>query len=141
MLIRVYIYKTISISVAILITGGDNARKSEVFLPWSNRTCELPSLPEGRAGHVQSGNMMCGGGWGTEAERSCTMWSAEQGGWVTLPDVLTHPRDVSSSWTGSRDHSLVILGGYHDDALETSDTVSSDGVSTGPSFNLKYLTR
>ena len=71
------------------------------------------------------------------------MWSAEKGGWVTLPDVLREPRYGSSSWTGSRDHSLVILGGYHDDAEETSETetVSSEGVSTGPSFNLKYPTR
>ena len=69
------------------------------------------------------------------------MWSAEQGGWVTLPDVLTEPRGSSSSWTGSRDRSLVILGGLNDDAGETSETVSSDGVSTGPSFNLKYQTR
>ena len=69
------------------------------------------------------------------------MWSAEQGGWVTLPDVLTEPRWASVIWTGSRDRSLVIMGSYYDDAADTSETVSSDGVSTGPSFNLKYPTR
>ena len=69
------------------------------------------------------------------------MWSAEQGGWVTLTDVLRESRYSSSSWTESRDNSLVILGGYEDDAAETSETVSSEGVSTGPSFNMKYRTR
>ena len=138
--------------MAVLITGGVNADQStELFLPWNNRTCELPSLPSlpspifpslpgETAGHVQSGNMMCGGGWDQGTGRNCTKWSAEQGGWVTLPDVLTEDRGGSVSWTGSRDHSLVILGGWSDDAAETSETVSSDGVSTGPSFNLKYPT-
>ena len=126
--------------MAILITGGYNARKSsELFLPWNNMTCELPSLPDERYGHVQSGDMMCGGDI-TGTERSCIMWSAEQEGWVTLPATLTEGRLASSIWTGSRDRSLVILGGRGGAAEETSETVSSDGVSTGPSFDLKYPT-
>ena len=127
--------------MAVLITGGADAEQPELFLPWNNKTCELPSLPDGMmAGHVQSGNMMCGGGFDTGTGRNCTKWSAEQEGWVTLPDVLTEDRLGSVSWTGSRDHSLVILGGITYGAAETSETVSSDGVSTGPSFNLKYRT-
>ena len=49
----------ISISAAILITGGDGAEQSaEVFLPWSNTTCQLPSLPDKRAEHLQAGALL-----------------------------------------------------------------------------------
>ena len=106
-------------------------------MPWSNRTCELPSLPDERVAHVQSGNMMCGGG---DTRRTCIRWSAEQGAWVTLPVRLTQERVESSAWSVSQDQSLVIMGGHSDAAKITSETVSSDGVSTRPSFDMKYPT-
>ena len=131
----------IPISDAILITGGQSkTRSAELFLPWSNSTCKLPALPDQRAEHVQSGNMMCGGGF-RKTERSCTKWNAEQGAWVTLQLRLTEPRQASTAWTVGQDHGMVILGGGRGDAAETSETVSSDGVSTRPAFNIKYPTR
>ena len=70
------------------------------------------------------------------------MWRPEQEGWVTLATRLKEDRDGSVAWTGSRDRSLVILGSNrNDDAAETTETVSRDGVSTGLSFNMKYETR
>ena len=127
-----------SISAAILITGGFGAEQSaELFLPWSNSTCELPQLPDERYDHVQSGDMMCGGEH--PGTRNCVKWSAEQGDWLTLPLTLTEGRDDSTAWTESRDHNLIILGGQNH-AGETSETVSSDGVSTRTSFKMKYRT-
>ena len=135
-----YINKTISISAAILITGGWGADQSaELFTPLDNRTCELPPLPDRRADHVQSGDMMCGG---QLTLRTCIRWSVEQGAWVTLPVSLTQERVDSSAWSVSQDQSLVIMGGGYDEAArDTSETVSGDGVSTRPSFKLKYKTR
>ena len=107
----------------------------ELFLPWQNSTCELPALPDERYGHVQSGDMLCGGEY---TERSCLKWSVEQGGWATLTITLTEKRWGSSVWRVSQD-SLVIMGGLYD-AAETSETVSSDGDSTRNTFYMKYPT-
>ena len=127
---------SLTFSEAILITGGLGALQfAELFLPWQNTTCKLPSLPEERKFHVQSENTLCGGFWS-----SCIKWSVQQGGWVTLPLTLTWEREDSSVWRVSQDNSLVIMGGDSDDAEMTSETVSSDGVSTRRSFNMKYPT-
>ena len=129
---------------AILITGGDGAlgggapQSAEVFLPWSNTTCELPSLPDRRVGHVQSGNTLCGGGeWDSSTRRSCLQW--RQGGWVTLPVTLTEERRSSSVW--GTEEGLVIMGGYSDGAEQTSETVSSDGTNSVTSFRMAHPTR
>ena len=131
----------ILISEAILITGGDGARQSaELFLPWQNKTCELPSLPDRRKFHVQSGSLFCGGGDYSATKKNCLKWSAQQGGWVMLPLKLTAGRAASRVWSLSQDNSLVIMGGGYGAALETSETFSSDGDSTSITFNMKYRT-
>ena len=128
-----------SISEAILITGGFGAKQSaELFLPWQNSTCELPALPDERYGHVQSGNTLCGGGYYSSTQRSCVQWSVQQRGWVTLPLTLTEEKRYSSIWRVSQD-SLVIMGGQYG-LMDTSETVSSDGHSTRRTFNMKYPT-
>ena len=129
-------YKYIYISAAILITGGDDTDKSsEVFLPWSNTSCQLPSLPDRRSHHVQAGNMVCGG-FNSSAVRSCVKWI---GGWVTQARVrLSGVRSQSSVW--ARDDTMVIMGGVRQ-AGRTSETVSSDGASTRRSFRMNYKTR
>ena len=100
--------------------------------------CELPALPDERYGHVQAGDTLCGG-YDPSTERSCLQWSVQQEGWVTLPLNLTEKRYGSSVWRVSQD-SLVIMGGEDGAAVETSDTVSSDGDSTRITFNMKYPT-
>jgi len=123
---------------AILITGGHSADQSaEIFIPWQNSTCQLPPLPDKRWYHVQSGNTLCGG-W-DYSTRSCIQWSVQEGGWVTLPLNLTEDRHGSSVWKVSQDNSLVIMGGWST-AGEISETVSSDGVSTRRTFEMKYQT-
>ena len=67
--------------------------------------------------------------------------SAEKKGWVTLPLNLGKDRAYSTSWTDSQDGG-VIMGGFKNEAAgKTSETVSTDGVSIKPSFNMKYETR
>ena len=112
---------------------------AEVFLPWQNTTCELPSLPDERGGHVQSGNTLCGG-YDSSTERGCLKWSVQQGGWVTLPLNLIEKRVLSSAWRDSQANSLVIMGGGDGAADETSETVSSEGDSTRSTFKMRYPT-
>ena len=130
----------ISISAAILITGGDDAWQSaEVFLPWNNTTCQLPSLPDERYAHVQSGQLLCGGGADSSTEKSCLSWNKQTGSWTTLPLTLLEERYGSSAW--ARGDQLVIMGGYSDVAKESSETISSDGAVTSRSFRMEYQTR
>ena len=129
----------ISIAAAILITGGDDTDKSaEVFLPWSNTTCQLPSLPDKRLGHVQAGQLLCGGAWDSSTWRSCLKWNKQTGGWDKLPLTLSEERRYSSLW--DRGDQLGIMGGELP-AEETSETVSSDGAVTSRSFPMHYKTR
>ena len=124
--------------MAILITGGDVTNQAaEVFLPWLNTTCELPSLPDRRYGHVQSGNTLCGEGeWCSSTWRSCLQW--RQGGWATLPVTLAEERYYSSVW--GTEEGLVIMGGYIG-AGQTSETVASDWANTVTSFRMAHPTR
>ena len=82
---------------------------------------------------------MCGGRTEDGASRTCLKWSAKQVGWVTLSLNLSEPREDSSAWTVSQDYSLVILGGEYG-AGNSSEKVSSDGVTTQPTFTMKYKT-
>ena len=67
--------------------------------------------------------------------------SAEKKGWVSMPLTLREDRAYSTAWTESQDGG-VIMGSWTDEAAgKNSETVSSDGASTRPSFNMKYLTR
>ena len=44
----------VSVFAAILMTGGGGSPQSvEVFLPATNTSCLLPSLPDRRRGHTQ----------------------------------------------------------------------------------------
>ena len=129
----------ISISAAILITGGDETHQSaEVFRPWSNTSCQLPSLPDVRYGHVQSGPLLCGGGWDSSTERSCLKWNKQGGNWTTLPVKLSEAREGSSAW--AHGDQLVIMGGASYAAEESSESVSSDGAVSRGSFVMKYKT-
>ena len=128
----------ISISAVILITGGLGAEQSaEVFLPWRNTSCQLPSLPDRRYGHVQAGPLLCAG-WRTSTRRNCLLWSGQEGGWASLPLTLTDERRYSSLW--ARGDQLVIMGGWNN-AARTSETLSSDGSVTNSSFMTKYKIR
>ena len=127
----------ISISAAILITGGFGALQSaEVFLPWTNTSCKLPSLPDKRVGHVQSGQLLCGG-FDSSTRRSCLKWNKQGGNWTTLPVTLSEERWHSSGW--ARGDQLVIMGSSGA-AWESSESVSSDGAVSRGSFAMKYKT-
>ena len=130
-------------SAAILITGGfsgDTTHTAEVFLPWSNTSCRLPSLPGPRVGHIQSGDRLCGGDNGRSPEFTCRQWSMQQGVWSRLfLWGAESARTYSSGW--ALGDSLIIMGGGYDPIRQTSKIVSSDGDSASSSFPMKYETR
>ena len=129
----------IFISAAILITGGKYGAEwsAEVFLPWSNTTCQLPSLLNKRYAHVQAGRVLCGGR-SIAARRNCVQWSVQQANWTELPLTLSWARQGASVW--ARGDQLIIMGGVKG-AEETSERVSSDGAVSRSSFVMKYKTR
>ena len=127
----------ISISAAILITGGDVTQKSaEIFLPGSNTSCQLPSLPDKRFRHVQAGLVLCGG-LSESTRRSCLKWNVQHGRWATPSVRLSEIRWNSCIW--AHDDELVLMGGYS--AEWTSEIVSSDGAITRSSFSMGYKTK
>ena len=50
--------------LALLVTGGWNglARRSAELVFKNGSSCQLPDLPEYKAGHIQAGVFTCGGG-------------------------------------------------------------------------------
>ena len=102
-------------------------RTVEVFVPATNTSCSLPSLPEKTAGHIQDGLSQCGG-YGSEM--FCQEFS--QGEWRT--QNLSQRRVRHTSWrTGT---SLFLMGGM--ESNETTEEIA-DGV-TRESFELAYET-
>ena len=70
---------------AIVISGGHGAYTSvEMFRPSDGKSCELPPLPEARAGHThgsyESGSLeLCGGenrAGGSKTPKSCIVFSS-----------------------------------------------------------------
>ena len=122
---------------AILATGGSNnddpRTSAEVILP-DGRSCTMPDLPSPRDGHTQSGYTACGGGesytWST-----CDAFLAGQ--WEETHKMAVD-RWYHVSWRSSR--GTVLLGGFIDDAKETTELLSTDDTTTTAPFTLKYKT-
>ena len=69
----------------ILITGGDGlqgrGRGVEVYNPLTNKTCQLPDLPDVRMYHSLCGGLLCGGGESKDvySKRSCLLLDPRSG--------------------------------------------------------------
>ena len=48
--------------LALLVTGGALAARSAELVFKNGSSCQLPDLPEYKAGHIQAGVFTCGGG-------------------------------------------------------------------------------
>ena len=116
------------------MTGGDGTETSaELISTNGSSICELPTMPQSKYGHTQSGLTACGGGY-SDSERSCIKFEA--GAWTTLTDNLVEKRWGHSSWVNSNGHILLIGG---DNSLTTTEIVYQNGTSIR-SFDLKYRT-
>ena len=118
----------------VLITGGDPAgNTAELYLPFSNVSCTLPSLPDSRVAHtVTEGGLLCGG---ADTGDSCIMWSPDSGTWEEAL-TLDVKRYGHVSWTPSSGNTgTYLMGGYY--SKRTTTLVNNDG-SQEPGFLLKY---
>ena len=116
------------------MTGGTHTETSaELISTNGSSICELPSMPQSKYYHTQSGLTACGGGY-SDSERSCIKFEA--GSWTTLTDNLEEDREDHSSWVNP-DGDILLIGGSG--FSTTTEIVFQDGTSI-KSFDLKYTT-
>ena len=119
------------------MTGGDGTSTSaELISTTGSSICELPTMPQSKYGHTQSGLTACGG-YKSDTRRNCIKFEA--GAWTTLTDNLVEKRKFHSSWVNSNGH-ILLIGGQAYDSLRTTEIVFQNGTSIR-SFDLKYDTR
>ena len=118
------------------MTGGTGTKTSAELISINGSSiCELPSMPQFKVVHTQSGLTACGGiDSDTRRTRSCIKFEA--GAWKTLTDNLVEKRWGHSSWVNSNGH-ILLIGGYG--SPTTTEIVYQNGTSIR-SFDLKYRT-
>ena len=128
---------------AIIVTGGldvihyEAMTSVELLLSDGSPWCNLPSFPDGRMGHTQSGMVTCGcsdiGAY--EAGDSCITF---RGGQWTTSHSLQYRRAGHSSWTSAQ-HGVVLIGGGYGHTGSSTEMLTDDGDSQ-ELFPLKYYT-
>ena len=124
---------------ALIMTGGVNVNGDflssvEVYVPSTNTSCSLPSLPAGTSGHSQDGLLLCGG-YGNS--RQCHTFHSDSGEWRVKTHRLSEGRDAHSSWQ-REDGTVLLMGGYY--SPTTTEIVSDSSAVSTPGFSLKYST-
>ena len=122
---------------ALIMTGGwddDELSSVEVYVPSTNTSCSLPSLPVETWGHSQDGLLLCGGGFN---EEQCLTFHAASGEWVQT-HRLSGERRFHSSWQ-REDGTVLLMGG--DFSPTSTEIVSDSSAVSTPGFSLKYDTR
>jgi len=116
------------------MTGGaDNAdplSSVEVYVPSTNTSCSLPSLPVETWGHSQDGLLLCGGGFN---EEQCLTFHAASGEWVQT-HRLSGERRFHSSW--QREDGTVLLM-WGENSSKITEIVSDSSAVSTPGFSLK----
>ena len=110
----------------LVISGGEGALTSvEIFIPSTNHSCTLPSLPDWRYHHTMSGLTICGG---LDTKTTCLQLSF--GVWG-VTHTLRKERWDHSSWQSDQ-HGLILMGGW-------GGAMSSEVVEQGgESFDMRY---
>ena len=139
MLYSINIKFTNNIPIAALImTGGYNdgvLSSVEVYVPSTNTSCSLPSLPVETHLNSQDGLLLCGGIG--NSRQSCHTFHSDSGEWVRTHN-LSEKRSGHSSWQ-REDGTVVLMGGV--DSPTTTEIVSDSSAVSTPGFSLKYNTR
>ena len=108
----------------LIITGGQDDAESlstvEVFVPSTNKTCSLPSLPVKTIHHSQDQLTQCGG-----AESPKTCYTFTNGTWLETA-TLINERISHRSW--SSPDGIVLIGGHRQE--RTTEKISHSGLST-----------
>ena len=117
----------------LLVGGRGTERQVSVYNPRSNKSCELPDLPEDRRSHSFCGQLLCGGTSG--GYQSCLKFDGEN--FTTTEVTLANERSHHICWSVGDD--VLLLGGFK--SPDTTEIVEADGFSSSPSFNLVYPLR
>ena len=127
---------TLILFLAIIVTGGENARTS-VDLLFNNGSyyCGLPNLPDYRYGHSQNGFVTCGGSASSYTMISCLTFV--DGEWQQTHYPLLEDRYYFSSWQTSNGGIYLMGGGGSPYA---SEVIDADG-NTETGFDLPDETR
>ena len=111
------------------MTGGQDDEGSissvEVFVPSTNKSCYLPSLPEKISRHSQDQLTQCGG---EGSQQTC--YTFTEGTWTNTARLSTE-RVGHRSWK-SPDGIILIGGDGHE---RTTEIITESGV-TNPGFRL-----
>ena len=131
-----YTYVSLYLISAIIITGGEGDRDTElssvevvspsgVPLP-----CTVPPLPNPRDSHTQDGEVACGGFYPLP---TCVSLTAS--GWATSHNLVDRRYD-HMSWRSPA--GLLLMGGQY--SRRTTELLSDTNSSSSPSFDLEYDT-
>ena len=127
----------------VLITGGARYQDSvwamhstELYLPSSNTSCLLPSLPDARTGHTSSPDgLLCGG---PEQYWGCVKWQympmLDTWTWQNMDLTLDFDRQDHVAWTPASGIGTYLMGGC---GSRTTTLIKPDGTQEH-GFALKY---
>ena len=123
----------------VLVTGGrgESGRLDSVELLNMDGTwnCPMPTMPEPRMGHTQTGPVACGGS-GTAVRSSCVTFFSGGDDWVKTHN-LTQDRRYHSAWASPR--GVMLMGGF-DHSSKTTTNILTENRDTIPSFTLDHET-
>ena len=113
----------------LVISGGSGSYTSvEMFIPSTNHSCTLPSLPDRMTSHTMSGLTICGG---HHTSTECLQLSS--GVW-SVSHTLQEERYGHSSWQSDQ-QGVILMGGWSYSDM-SSEVVGQGGVS----FDMRYDT-
>ena len=85
--------------------------QAEIFIPSTNETFSLPSIPGSpRVWHTLTGNVLCGGVYPGTSD-SCLELTGSGDGWQPYSSTLQTYRLAHSTWDSPQ--GIVLLGGYY----------------------------
>ena len=98
----------------VMVSGGEDGRgvvHDSVELLYMNGTwiCPMPSLPEVRYGHTQTGPIVCGGVH-SRVWKSCVTFFSGGDDWVKT-HTLAEKREFHSAWTSPK--GVMLMGTWY----------------------------
>ena len=122
-------------NMLVLVTGGwgqagklDSVELLNMDGTWN---CPMPTMPEPRYHHTQTGPVVCGGHGGT---KSCITFISGDVNWEKT-HTLAKGRFRHSAWDSPQ--GIVLIGGAGSSVWTTTEILLENG-DTAPGFNLDY---
>ena len=124
--LRILFINNISV---VMVTGGSDLASVELLSTNGTRLCALPSLPDLRVWHTQSGLVTCGG----EGNQPPSCLTISGGHWKKTHSLRPrYGRYGHTAWASPQ--GVLLMGGDYD-SYTTTELLNDDG-STTASFNL-----